>query len=300
VQNIKQTVNIIILILGLLSCSNNSGGYDYIKILSISKADTVTELNKGLKLYNYLYYKPESDSAVLRFVQSVDPEFFNTYSGFLRKKEYADTLALLISLLKHHKDGFVPYSVDSTSTYCGPELYVEYSDSKGKHYNAFILDGNDTLSILSDFFHRLENLPWKKVKINNKRIDETEEVVNVLKGIGSYESIVKPYVPLPCKKGIELNKLYGSWRTIGDKYNDATFNYWINEINNTGNWIIDEVYNGKTERKYRGKIKSIKNHEIQVNSEHGLITLEILNLTDNCFEYRLKKSKQVWRLDRIK
>jgi hypothetical protein len=296
----KQAFNVIILVLGLLGCSNNSGEYDYIKILSISKADTVTEINKGLKLYNYLYYNPETDSAVLRFVQSVDPDIFNTYGGFLRKKEYADTLALLVTLLQHHKNGFLPYSIDSNATYSGPELYVEYFDSKGKHYNAFILDDNDTLSLLSNFFHHLENLPWEKVKINNKNIDETDEVVNVLKGIGTYDSMVKPYVPLPCKTGIELDKLYGSWRTIGDKYNDATFNYWINKIESTGTWKIDRVTNGKTNQEYVGKIKSIKNYQIQVESEHGLATLEILNLTDSCFEYRNKKSKQVWRLNRMK
>ncbi len=299
-NKIKQTFVVIIFVSGLLGCSNNSGEYEYIKILSICKTDTVTNLNKGLKLYNYLYYNPGNDSAAFRFVQSTDPEIFNTYSGFFRKKEYADTLALLISLLKHHKNGFLPQMIEGDASYDGPHLYVEYSDSKGKHYNGFIIDDNDTLSILSHFFHRLEKLPWEKVKINNKKIDETIEVVNVLKGIGRYDSIVKPYVQLPCRTGIELDKLYGSWRTIGDKNNDATFNYLITKIDSTGTWIVDGVNNGKTDRKYTGKIKSIKNYKIQVESEYGLTTLEILNLTDNCFEYRHKDSKHAWRLDRMK
>ena len=109
------------------------------------------------------------------------------------------------------------------------------------------------------------------------------------------------YVPLPCAKGIELEKLYGTWRSIGDKYNDATFKYWINKIDTAGNWIIDKVDGAKTTRKYSGKIKSInKDYTIKVESEHGVATLEILNLTANCFEYRHKESKQTWRLDRMK
>jgi hypothetical protein len=296
----KQSLSVIILTLALLGCTNNSEKYNYIKILSISKADTITDLNKGLKLYNFLYYNPNTDSAIFRFVQSVDPDIFNTYTGQFEKKEYADTLAMLVSLLKHHKNGYLPYSIDSNSTYCGPELYVEYSDSKGKHYNVFILDDNDALSILSDFFHRLEELPWEKVKISNESVDETNIVVNFLKGLGTYDSIVKPYVALPCKTGVELDKLNGSWRTIGDKYNDATFNYWINKIDSAGTWTINRVTEGKTTQNYIGKIKSIKNNEIKVESENGLATLEILNLTENCFEYRHKQSKQIWRLDRIK
>jgi len=300
-NKIKQTFGIIILAAGLLGCSSNSGKYEYVKILSICKADTVTDLNKGLKLFNYLYYNPANDSAALRFVQSVDPVGFNTYSGFFRKKEYADTLALLISVLKQHKNGFLAYAIDSDASYDGPVLYVEYADSKGKHYNGFALIVNDILSILSHFFHRLAKLPWEKVKIDSKNIDETNEVVNVLKGIGRYDSIVTPYIQLPCKTGIELDKLYGSWRTIGDKNNDATLKYVINKIDRTGTWIMDRVDNGKTDRIYIGKIKSIKNHKIQVESVHGVATLEILNLTANCFEYRLNKNnRNVWRLDRMK
>ena len=295
----KRSIFGIILLLGITGCSDNSSKYNYIKILSIAKADTVTELNKGLKVYNFLYYNPYKDSVVFRFVQSIDPDTFNTYQGYFRNTKYADTIALLISLLRHHDKGFLNYKIDSTSMYSGPELYVEYSDSKGLHYNSFIIN-NDTLSGLSDFFHRLESLPWEKVLTNNKIIDETGEVVKMLKGLGTYDGLVKPYVPPPCETGIKLDKLYGAWRTIGDKYNDATFDFLTNKIDSAGNWIIDKVSDHRTTREYAGKIKSIKNYEIEVESEHGLTTLEILNLTDNCFEYRLKKSQQVWRLDRMK
>jgi len=296
----KQPLSSIIFAFILLGCSNNSSEYNYLKILSIAKTDSITELNKGLTLYNYLYYKPENDSAIFRFVQSTDPEIYNTYKGSFRKKEYADTLAMLISLLKHHKNGVLPISIDTGAVYCGPELLVEYLDSKGLHYHSFTLGENDTLSFLSDFFHGLENLPWEKEIINNKQVDETNEVVNVLKGLGIYDSIVMPYIPLPCKTGIDIDKLNGSWRTIGDKYNDATFNYWINRIDSSGNWIIDRVIEGKTTRQYIGKVKSIKDYKIKIESESKLTTLEILNLTDNCFEYRHTESKHVWRLDRMK
>ena len=119
----------------------------------------------------------------------------------------------------------------------------------------------------------------------------------------AYDTIVKPYVPLPCAKGIELEKLYGTWRSIGDEYNDDTFKYWINKIDTAGNWILDKVDTSKIIHKYSGKIKSInkKNHTIDVKSNDGITTLEIMNLTENCFEYRLKANKnKVWRLGRMK
>jgi hypothetical protein len=288
-----------VLVFGLLGCSNNSNTYNYIKILSIAKADTVTDLNKGLKLYNYLYYNPEKDSVFFRFVQSVDPDTFNTYQGSFRNKEYADTIALLIELLRQHDDGYLPYKGNMDAGYSGPHLYVEYFDSKGVHYNAFAVD-NDTLSNFSKFFHRLENLPWEKVLINNQKVDETEEVVKILKGLGTYDSMVKPYVPLQCAPGIELDKLYGTWRTIGDKYNDATFKYWVYKIDSSGEWVINRIDSSKTSQYYNGKIKSIKNQIIKIESERALTILEVLNLTDNCFEFRHKASKQIWRLDRMK
>lgn len=294
----KKSIFVIILLLGIMGCSNNSRKYSYIKIFSIAKADTVTELNKGLKVYNFLYYNPDNDSVVFKFVQSIDPDTFNTYQGHFRNRKYADTIALLVSLLRHYNKGFLQYEIDSTAMYSGPELYVEYSDSKGLHYNSFIIN-NDTLSNLSNFFHRLESLPWEKVLTNNKIIDETGEVVKMLKGLGTYDGLVKPYVSAPCETGIELDKLNGSWRTIGDKYN-TTLNYLVNKIDSAGNWLVDEVNENRIVRKYTGKIKSIKNYKIQVESEHGLTTMEILNLTDNCFEFRYKGSQQVWRLDRMK
>jgi hypothetical protein len=115
-------------------------------------------------------------------------------------------------------------------------------------------------------------------------------------------SIISRYVPLPCAKRVELEKLYGTWRSIGDEYNDATYKYWINKIDTAGNWFIDKVDSGRTMRKYSGKVISInkKDYTIEVKGDAGITTLEILNLTENCFEYRHKASKQVWRLDRFK
>jgi hypothetical protein len=127
----------------------------------------------------------------------------------------------------------------------------------------------------------------------------------VVKGVDTLpkDSVVGHYIPLPCATGIDLEKLYGSWRTIGDEYNDATFKYWINTIDTSGNWIIDKVDSGKIAHRYSGKIKSMnkKDHTIDVESKDGITILEIMNLTETCFEYRLKANKdKIWRMDRMK
>lgn len=286
--------------MGLLGCSDKPNHYNYVKILTITKADSVTDINKGLKTENYLYYYPEKNYAVFRFVQPTQPDIFHTYTGHFQKKQYADTISALVSLLKRHKEGFIPNSLDTNGMYCGPFFYVEYSDSTGIHHNRFIIDANDTLNNFDHFFYDLEKLPWKKVLVNNNFVDETGEIVNMLKAAGSYERIVKPYIPLPCKKGIELDKIYGSWRTIGDEYLDTSYKYDVYKIDTTGTLTFYTLDDGKVTQEVIVKIKSIKDNIIETVYNRKIDTLEIINLTDNCFEFRFKSIKDNVRLDRLR
>lgn len=299
-RKMKQSVCLIICLIGLIGCSNNHHHYNYIKILTITKTDSVTDLNKGLKTENFLYYSPESDYAIFRFARPAEPETYHTYTGHFRKKEFADTIASLVSLLKHNKEVFVPVSLDTNGMYCGPLFYVEYSDSTGLHYNKFIIDRNDTLDNFCDFFYRLEELSWHKELVNNTTVDETGEIVKMLKGTGSYEKIVKPYVPLPCEKRIEPDKLYGSWRTIGDEFMDTSYKYDIYKIDKSGLLTIFKVENGKTTQEVVVKIKSVKGNLIETEYKQKITILEIINLTDNCFEFRFEQKKRNLRLDRLR
>jgi hypothetical protein len=106
---------------------------------------------------------------------------------------------------------------------------------------------------------------------------------------------------LPCGKGIELKHLHGRRRSIGDEYNDARFKYWIIQIDAAGNWVMERVDCNTTARKYSGSIKALDKTDFTVEliSEHGPVTLEIMNLTENCFQFRHKASKQIWRLNRM-
>ncbi len=299
----KTILIILFLFTGIIGCSNkdSQSEFTYIKILTIGKSELVTRYNKGLQLLTYLYYNPITDSVTFRYMQSVDPATFRTYVGNFSKRKYVDSIIHLVSMLKRFPNGTLQETLSSSSAmYSGPELYVEYKDKKGVHFNSFLLDGNDTLEKVWSLILNLEQSPWDKGIVSNNTVDDESEMINSLKGQGKYDSITTPYIPLPCDKGIEMNKLYGKWRTIGDKYNDHTLNYRINTIDEKGNWILERMYNSQLELVYSGKIKIInKDHSIKIRSDLGETIIEVLNLTANCLEYRVKGSKGIWRLDRM-
>ena len=184
------------------------------------------------------------------------------------------------------------------------EMYFEYVH--GSEVTRLYLQDNLTESLkpFDYYLVDVEERLWSKKAIPNEEINRDSIVVNALKNLGLYDSIRAPrppYVPLACGNGVELENLYGTWRSIGDEYNDARFNYWTFEIDTAGNWIMERVDCNTTKRRYTGKIKTInkKKFTIELESEHGPSTMEILNLTNSCFQFRHKASKQLWRLNRM-
>lgn len=297
----KQITRILIFFL-LAGCSSRETDYSYIKIFSIDRAAKVTSYNKGMSINNYLYYSPSNDSVFLKYMQD-SPDSFNYYTGSFKDLSYTDTLYNLISYLSYA-------SSEKPSTFIALNhegivddgTLIEYKDSKGIHYKLFKNENlNDSIRKAIKLIHKLETSKWNKTKVNDTQFNDTIEVVNFLKGLGVYDSLLAPYVPLPCLSGLQMEKILGRWRTIGDRYNDATLKYWVDTIDSSGNWFIDRVTKGETKRRFTAKIVSIKNNIIKVKSEHGITTLEILSLTDNCFEYKLEggSTGQIWRLDRM-
>jgi hypothetical protein len=286
----------------LLGCSTKDRVDDiiYIKMLTEGSADSITVYNKGVTLHNFLYYEPQKDSVVYRFIQKADPLQYKTYVGRFENSQYMDTILNLVSFLRDYRNGHLPPPKYDDPMYCGATFYVEFKDQKGIHYKTFITEG-DTLSQFSDFFHRLESLPWQRKVVGNNILNEDREIVDVMKGVGTYNEIETPYIPLPCEKGIKLELLYGKWKTIGGQHENANISYWTNSIDKGGSWKIERINKGISKPGYVGNIISIDNDfSIKVKSKHGIAALKILNLTENCLEYRNESNGNIWRLDRMK
>lgn len=297
----KTLITIISLILFVSACSTKAKKYNYIKIISVEKADSINDYNKGLAVGTYFYYNPQSDSTLLRSLRDRDSFTIITYTGRLGNQKYVDTLDMLLTLLlREVKEPKAKRHCFQPTDYCNPYYYVEYNDSKGSHFIPFPTRESDTLYNFMRFLYRLPVSSWGKTLIENNTIDQTEELVKMFKGLGIYDSIVKIYSPLPCIKGINMKKLYGSWRTIGDEHNDHTLKYTINQIDSTGNWTMYRIDRKERELRYSAKIVSIKGHIIKLKGDAGPASLQILNLTDNCLEYRVGKTNNTWRFDRMK
>lgn len=297
----KHHIVISLLLLSFLGCSTKDRVTDliYIKVLTERSADSVTAYNKGATLHNFFYYEPHKDSVVYRFIQNVDPLQYRTYVGRFNNRKYLDTISTLVTFLRGYRDGPLPKPTYDAPMYCGATFYVEFKDSQGVHFKTFITD-NDTLNQFSDFFHQFESLPWPRKVIDNKILNEDQEIVEVMKGVGTYYEIDDPYIPLPCERGIQMELLNGTWRAISGKYDNVNSAYWKNTVDKAGNWKIEKISNGISKLVYTGKIISIdKNYVAKVKSKHGVATFKILNLSQNCFEYRHESSGDIWRLDRI-
>jgi hypothetical protein len=296
----------------LLGCSTDISnyGYDYVKVMTLRDVDSGNAYNKGQGLWNYFYYNPKNDSVILREVQlpSDEPYTFITYAGQFKEQHYADTIAMLIAFLKRYKEGDLSYEnlVHDNSNYCGSNFFAEYSIDGQPKFISFIVVGNDTLNRFDHFFYWLqEEAKWDRKIIPNSRIDETEETIHMLKGLGWYDSIIytPPYIPLPCEKGIKTELLYGKWRTSGYIYGNGKQVYTTVTIKKDGSLIIEDFRDGKIKPIYSAKIVSLNsNHTIKLVYKDTTPTLKILNLTENCLEYIPEgaNSNQTWQLYRMK
>ncbi len=224
---LKKHLVVALIIFTLICCTNKEevAKISYIKVLTEGSADSVTLYNKGLGLDNFLYYEPQKDSAVLRLFDESEPFKYKTYIGKFNNKKYLDSLLALINFLRLHGSGYItPDSLPKNSTYCGASYFVVYKDEKGVHGNGFLLD-RDLLYQFDNFFHRLPSLPWKRKIIDHEVVDGDYEIVNAVKQAGVYDSIETPYIPVHCQNGIDVSKIVGTWRTMGDLQGNNQTNY---------------------------------------------------------------------------
>jgi hypothetical protein len=149
---------IILVVFSVLSaCSGNRSSKNiiYVKVLREQPADSVTAVNNGIALDQYLYYSFVNDSVVYRCVSYNVPLRNRTFVGRFGGTSYRDTLLLLAKVLANVKNGLL--LVDSTM-FIDPEpaiFHLEYKDRFGIHRRTFVCSGNDTLGSFAWFLAQL-------------------------------------------------------------------------------------------------------------------------------------------------
>ncbi len=290
----------------LFGCDNNAPKYNYIKLLGIVRTNDATILNKGLTASYYFYYNFESDSLVIRDTQLANNEddSFYSYAGKLHNSLYRDTIAELCSFFQKSKGARLVELIDSNNKLnYGQNFHVEYRTNNKTQYKALKYDKvKVSVEPFQRFLYDLKTLYLKKSTINFQEFNDTKEVVHYLKGIGIYDSISPNYILLPRDQGMVMEKLVGEWRTFGNQNNDPTFNYWRNIFNKDGSWSLQKINHGVITNSSAGTYTiSMKENLIKLESPTlGKPILEVLNLTDNCLDYRPTGTDHIWRFDRVK
>jgi hypothetical protein len=104
-------------------------------------------------------------------------------------------------------------------------------------------------------------------------------------------------MPPKCDSSIDMGKLYGKWRSEGDRYSGS---FGMETIDSSGSWAFDRVRTDTVKRIMNGKIVSVKpNGTIKVRTTE-VVEIKVLVLTDHCFRYKLKDRDRVYQLYRIK
>ena len=290
-----------------IGCSNrqNKTEFSYIKVITTGLADTFTAYNKGLGLINYAYYDLHKDSLIYRDLSNVNPERetreYKTYVGRLANRRYLDTIRMLVQVLKRHKNGIIPDTIPEGSTYCGPEFYVEFADSKGLHYNLFILDGNDSLSHFRHFFYRLPALPWQKNEVGNGMVNADREIVHAMNRLGVYEKREIPFIPQLCETAFDTKKIVGTWRRVGSRYEEKTNYYTKITIGKNGAYARERIEDDMSISHKRGRyFLNQQDSTLTISADSATYRYKIEKLTDLCFEALSMDDNRLLRLERLR
>ena len=287
---LNMKIYLVILVTVFLGCSVSGRKHevDYVKIFTIGRTDSVNDYNKGLALGWFLSYDFNTDSAILRSTANTEPVIIKTYAGKFKHKVYGDTLINAIKFLKKFPEGSIRMK-DSTAMYSGPEFFMEFKDGEGIHFYNFILEGDLPLEDLSNFFSHVKELDWAKKTVNNNIINSDKEAVTAALKAGFYNEMYPHYVSGICGEGINLNKLYGTWRISGHKY---THTYNKVEFTKEGNYYYERINKDTSDYKFFAKYTlDEKQKEIILNKDGSLKKLRILKLTEDCLEYEYVKEK---------
>jgi hypothetical protein len=287
-----------------LSCSNRQSSTDflYIKVITTDLADTITAYNKGFGLVHYAYYDVGKDSLIYRDPVDFDSKRnlgkYKTYVGRLAAPQYLDTIRSLIRILKRHGNGAIPDNLPEGSTYCDPELYVEYADSEGVHYNSFILD-NDTLRQFGYFIFGLSTLPLEKREVSNGMVRADQEVVHAMKRFGLYQERETPIAPALCGGTVDLKKFVGAWRMIV-RYEQKPGCYTKINVGRNGAFTWAEVDGDKSKILSQGRyILNSKDSTFVFKAGSVANKYKIEKLTDICFEAMSVDGNEFLRLERL-
>ena len=283
-----------------LTCSNeHKVDFNYFKVFTTYSADTMTAYNKDMGIANYAYYEPKTDSFFYRDLTGIDPSQYESFTGHLKNKSYIDTIRNLINELRKYKDGIIPDSYLGDAIYCGPEFYVEFNDNKGQHCYLFTLNGNKVFDQFDNFFRRLPALPWKKKAVSNNMINANTEVVAAMTTLGIYQKRKVPYIGSPCGPGIKMDKIYGTWRSVSQRYKDPGY-YWKMTFKTNGICEFERIRDGKSTASHQSNFAADSKVKAFIFKSHdGITKLNILKLSDSCFEFTRNKSSIVERLDRL-
>lgn len=294
----------ILLIILQLNCSTNhqEDDVEYIKVITFAPADTVTSFNKGQGLFRYLYYDHRKDSVIVRIPTSINSDtiIYQTSIGEFNNSRYVDTLLSAVKTLRRENVGIIPDRGGyEDAGYSGPTFYFEFKDKHGLFYYYFQLDINDTLNRFSNFYHRLNELSWKRKIVENALVNSDSETVTAFKRLGAYEKIESFYIPLSCASGIDFSKVYGNWRSIGNKHSREQNKYLKLSLNKNGTFSYGWVPTDSSSIIISGTYKlNVKNNTVTLDNNQSKLIYQVLKLSETCFEYKNKLGDTI-RMDRL-
>lgn len=167
------------------------------------------------------------------------------------------------------------------------------------HENTFIIWQNNNLEQFSDFFHRLLKLSWERKVVDNRIINGDSEIVNAAKRLGLYEKISTPYIPLPCEPGIDFTKIFGTWRTVGNWYDNSADFYKLTSTKK-GVCYTEKIEDGSPKKRTSAKfLVNTRDTIFTIKTDIAEYRYMILKLTESCFEYRSEDKNDISRLDRL-
>lgn len=247
----------------------------YIKAIAFKDADTVTLYNKGIAIETFAYYNPKSDS--LFYASTEIPDGHETFTSSLLGTAYRDTFLFVADALTKRKQGNI---IDTTFYTRIQPIYVEYKLGDSIYYHYYI-DRNDTLNAFGSLFSSLFLRPLIKKTVSDQSLNFEMEAVAAMKNIGEYEKMKEPYIPMTCTNELDKSKIYGSWRSVGDKFNSKE-DFMKLTITQTNSIFFELIRNGKVKKSYRpAKFKLIstgKELAIKIND----VSRKILSVTDSC------------------
>ncbi|MGB4772827.1 MAG: hypothetical protein WBP58_15285 [Chitinophagaceae bacterium] len=303
--------SVILMCFAGLSCKKSSTAeFEYVKVMTVFQTSQITQFNKGYKLDDYFLFDALAGEAKFRVSKlnyssstgyyPADPDTIFYYQGEFQTARYLDTLNMLVSVLKRDKNGPITTpEYPEGALFCGRTYFTEFKDKSGTHFHIISAHNNDTLKMFEKFFLRLrERGNWSPNAVANDFINDSVEMVQILKGSGYYQELPLLYFPPKCDSSVDFGLLYGKWRTEGDRY---TGRYWLQTIDSSGNWIFDRIYEDSISRKYIGKIKSvqIKDKVVRVRVKGKFIDVEMLVLSKTCMKFRVKGTESISEYYRV-